>query len=183
MSDARNPGVSGSPYRKTAPHAPTAIVRYVPAGPTTSAIHTLTAVFILFIWGSIVAAAWHDPGMTAPAWVVLTVVAASTLAGPVVMAMERVQRVHIEVDHGAGTLLLRTTRWPRQSRVRTFPLVRVIDAVVQDQDGLDESYMVFLVIEGELPVPLVEGLWTPAKQRHDKAAAAIRALLRGAAST
>ena len=94
--------------------------------------------------------------------------------------------VQIEVDHGAGTLLLCTMRWPLRSQVRTFPLVRVTDAVVQreadavvqrEHDGEDVRYMVFLVVEGEAAVPLVEGMWVSAKERHDKTAAAIRALL------
>jgi hypothetical protein len=111
---------------------------------------------------------------------ILALFAAFFLAWPVFLAMDGVvtHRVRVEVDRGAGTLLLRKMRWPRRSRVRTFPLFRVTDAVVQsDDDGDAVRYMVFLRVEGEPAVPLVEGMWDRGEERHDMTAAAIRALL------
>ena len=155
------------------------IVRYSMSGPVAKAIAVSIAVAILFICGWTAITDWHDPVMRPvmreKGFAILALLAAGFLVGPVLFVTHRVQ---IEVDHGAGTLLLRKNQWPLRSQVRTFPLVRVTDAVVESEnDGENVRYMVFLVVEGEPAVPLVEGMWHPAKERHDKAAAAIRAML------
>ena len=90
------------------------------------------------------------------------------------------QPVRVEVDRGAGTLLLARARWPRRANARTIPLARVRDAVVLlDPNPTADAlrYMVALVVDGEPPVPLLEGMWGPDEARHEKVAAAIRALL------
>lgn len=175
MSDPRDPGASATPYRQASPHARASVVLYSPGGPASPAIASIMDVIGVFICGCAAVTQWSSRDRA-----VLALVGASFVVAAVALAM---WRVAIEVDHGAGTLLLRKTRWPLRSRVRTFPLVRVWDAEVRreppgvgEDDGEGIRYMVFLVIDGDAAVPLVERMWGT-EERHEKTAAAIRALL------
>lgn len=88
--------------------------------------------------------------------------------------------VRVEVDRGTGTLLLARSRWLRRANARTIPLARVRDAtVLLDPDPTADAlrYMVALVVDGEPPVPLLEGMWVPDEARCERVAAAIRAML------
>jgi hypothetical protein len=86
----------------------------------------------------------------------------------------------VSIDPRTREVVLSRVRWPLRSVVKAFPLTRVTDAVVRvDEDPNADAtrYMVFLVVEGEAPLPLVEGLWVPGRAGLDKVAAEVRALL------
>jgi hypothetical protein len=138
------------------------------------------AIVVVFICGGLAVTQRDDPVMSEKGFAILCMVAASFVVPAIFMIGDGHGRpaVQVEVDRGAGTLVLRQLRWPLPSRVRTFPLVRVMNAVVDvDIDGEDTRYMVLLLIEGEESVPLVAGMWGPGDERHEATAAAIRALL------
>jgi len=178
MSGPRDPGASATPYREAAPHAPTSVVRYSVGGPVAIAFSVGVVVAIPFICGWVLVTRWHNTEIgTGKGFATLGAIAVSLLIPLVAVVAHLAHRVQVEVDHGAGTLVLRTMRWPLRPRVRTFPLARVTDAVVEPNDD-GGAYMVFLVIEGASAVPLVEGAWGAGKERHERTAGVIRGLLR-----
>jgi hypothetical protein len=86
----------------------------------------------------------------------------------------------VSIDPRTREVVLSRVRWPLRTVLRSFPLARVTDAVVRiDTDPSADAirYMVFLIVEGEAPLPLIEGMWVPGRRGVDKAAAQVRALL------
>jgi hypothetical protein len=86
---------------------------------------------------------------------------------------------HVSLDPRTREVVLERVGWRGRRVVRTFPLARVTDAIVRaDPDPTEGAhYMVFLVVEGEEPVSLMAGTWTSGRERCEKAAVEIRALL------
>jgi hypothetical protein len=114
-----------------------------------------------------------------PPWpAVLLIILMGSVFGLLPFALAGHARV--EVDARTRELVLTRVQWLRRSRALSIPLARVTDAVVRIDDDPNADairHMVFLVVEGEPLVPLVEGLWVPDESRCERAAAEIRALL------
>jgi hypothetical protein len=113
-----------------------------------------------------------------PVWLLVLISVASILV--TLSPVKLIGHARVSIDPRTREVLLSHVRWPRGTVVRSFPLTRVTDAAVRidDNPSADATrYMVFLVIEGEAPVPLMEGMWEPWRSSCDRVAAQIRALL------
>jgi hypothetical protein len=145
---------------------------YNPTGPVTRILLIVAAL------GGATIACVVGAVQGAPAWV--SALIAVGVGASVLFQLPVIGEAHVSIEPRTREVVLSRVRWPFRSVVRTFPFARVTDAVVRvdDDPNADATrYMVFLVVEGEAPVPLMKGLWVPGRVGCDKAAAQVRALL------
>src|ERR1019366_8556919 len=158
--------------REPAPRARKSVVRYYVAGPVAIVV---TSTFALGMAGLFLGLGLYAPATgESYAWVPTMMVGALAFIVPGLIV---VQHARVEVDPGARSLLLARVRWPLRAEVRTIPLSRVRDAIVLTDSDDAILHMVALEVDGEPPIPLIEGLWVSGEKRHEETAAAIRALL------
>jgi hypothetical protein len=163
--------MSAPPYRAPAPRAPKAVVRYYVSGPFTRTGLLLAGLGVLVGSACIYV---YVPASEGPPWVFTLLVGGVTWLA---ITLSALWHARIEVDRSAGTLVLARVLWRIGRNVRTFPLARVKDVVVLDDYDDAPRHMVALIVEGEEPVPLVDGVWVPGEARHEAMAARIRAML------